>query len=251
MEPSTHPLASPTLLGGLIAAGIALGGMFIGYGFMAARMERYVTVRGLVERPVRADVAVWTISYSATSDDVVKANAEIDRATKLALAFAKKQGFAAPDLAQLPTRVTDQTRWGGDGAARQAGRYRVDGGIRVRSADVERVQSASRLTGELIAEGVVLSFESDGGSANPAYFFTKLDQIRPSMLADATKSARAGAQQFAQDSGSGLGAIRRANQGVFQILPRDAVDSQNTFDEPRTIEKKVRLVSTIDYYLDD
>jgi hypothetical protein len=250
MEPSRFPLSSAVVLGGLIALGVALGGMFIGRGFLASRMERFVTVRGLVERPVRADVALWTVSFSATNDDVARANAQIERDRVLSIAFAKKQGFTDAEIEQAPTKVTDQTRYGGN-EARASGRYRVDGGVRIRSSNVDRVQQASQLTGELIAQGVVLSFESDSGFANPSYYFTKLDEIRPSMLADATKSARAVAEQFAKDSGSKLGAIRRANQGVFQILPRDAVDGQGTFEEPKSIDKKVRLVSTIDYYLGD
>jgi len=246
MEQSRFPLSSAVVLGGLIALGVTLGGWFVGRGF-ASRIERFVTVRGLVERPVRADVAVWTILYSAINDDLTKANDQIERDTTLAIAFAKRQGFADADITQVALSVRDERQAGGG----SAGRYSIRGGVQIRSADVERVQQASRLTRALIAQGVVLSFGYEQ-SLNPAYFFTKLDEIRPAMLADATKSARAVAQQFAKDSGSRLGAIRRANQGVFQILPRHAVDStQYTYEESRSIEKKVRLVSTIDYYLED
>jgi hypothetical protein len=212
--------------------------------------ERYVTVRGLVARPVKADIAVWDISYTATNDDVIKANAEIDRDAKLVVAFARKHGFTGADIQPIATRVTDQSQFGGN-QNRAAGRYLVKGGIEIRSKDVNLVQQTSQLTGELIQQGVVLNLESDSGAANPAYYFTQLDAIRPSMLAESTRSARAVAQQFANDSGSKLGPIRRANQGVFEILPRDSSGSQDAFLEPRSIDKTIRLVSTIDYYLED
>jgi uncharacterized protein len=86
--------------------------------------------------------------------------------------------------------------------------------------------------------------------ANPAYYFTNLDAIRPAMLADATRSARRVAEQFARDSETRLGPIRRANQGVFELAPRDANAPENPMEELPFIDKKVRLVSTIDYYLE-
>ncbi len=81
----------------------------------------------------------------------------------------------------------------------------------------------------------------------PFYLFTRLNDIKPAMIAEATKNARAAAQQFAADSGSSLGAIRQASQGVFQILPRDAAPGQS---EEKQIQKTVRVVSTVDYVLE-
>ncbi|MGH7781979.1 MAG: SIMPL domain-containing protein [Candidatus Binataceae bacterium] len=245
------PAASAAILGALVAIGLALGGYFIEQGFLSARgRDRYVTARGLVERSVKADVAVWNIAFTATNDDVTKANAEIDRDAKLVTTFAHDHGFTASEIETIATKVTDTQQYGGN-QMRSNGRYLVKGGIRIRSSNVDRVAQTGQLTGDLIRQGIVLNLEPDSGIANPAYYFTQLDSIRPAMLAEATKSARAVAQQFANDSSSKLGPIRRANQGVFEILPRDASGSQNSFDEARSIDKKVRLVSTIDYYLEE
>lgn len=251
MESRGMPALSAAILGALVAIGLALGGYFIEQGFLSARgRDRYVTVRGLVERSVKADVAVWNISYTATSDDVVKANTEIVRDAKLVTAFAHQHGFTDAEIEIVPAKVTDTEQFGAT-QNRSNGRYLVKGGIQIRSANVDRVAQTGQLTGDLISQGIVLNLEPDNGIANPAYYFTNLDSIRPAMLADATKSARAVAQQFANDSNSKLGPIRRANQGVFEILPRDASGSQGGFDEARSIDKKVRLVSTIDYYLEE
>ncbi|HUY17589.1 MAG TPA: SIMPL domain-containing protein [Candidatus Binataceae bacterium] len=246
--------APAVILGLLIGAGIALGGWFIGRGFYDARMgERYVTARGLVEKNVRADIAVWTISYSATNNDVTRANAEVNHDTQLAIAFARQHGFSDSEIQPIPAVVKDTSQNLSMGSPRteSSGRYAVRAGIRIRSTNVDRVQQASQLTGALIEQGIVLSLEGDS-DANPAYYFRGLDAIRPAMLAEATRSARAVAQQFAIDSGSRLGQIRRANQGVFEILPRDAsAGGQSSWLEPRSIDKTVRLVTTIEYYLQD
>jgi hypothetical protein len=62
------------------------------------------------------------------------------------------------------------------------------------------------------------------------------------MIEEATRNARESARKFADDSDSKLGKIRRASQGQFSIEDRDA-------STPHI--KKVRVVSTIDYYLAD
>jgi len=237
------------ILGVLVAAGLAGAGYFIGDGLYAARTsERFVTARGLVERPVKANLGVWTISFSRTGDDVTKVNAQIENDSSMVEAFVHKQGFTEAEIEPLATKVTDQLASGNQQISKE-GRYVIKGGVKVRSANVEQVRQTSSLTGELIKQGIVLITDyENGGSVNPAYFFTKLDSIRPGMLAEATRSARLVAQQFANDSGSRLGNIKRANQGVFEITGRDS-SSSNGQEELGAIDKKVRLVTTIDYAL--
>jgi hypothetical protein len=115
----------------------------------------------------------------------------------------------------------------------------------VRSTDVERIEATSQRVSELIEAGVVLSSE---GGAGPYYLFTRLNDVKPEMIGEATRRAREGAEQFAADSGSRVGGIRRASQGLFQILARDDAPS---IMEQRQIRKTVRVVSTIDYVLVD
>ena len=247
-------LASAAVLGVLIGAGVAVGGYFVGRGFYMARAgERYVTTKGLVERDVKADLAVWAISYTATGAAIGEANDRIEHDQKLVAAFAQRQGFTADEIEIQPTTVTDvfanQFR---NGKPDAKDRYIVKGGVRVRSSKVDQVRRASQNTGDLVKQGVVLG-ENYPQAAQ--YFFTKLNDIRPAMLAEATRSARAVAEQFALDSHSRLGPIRRANQGVFEIMGRDTAGAAQTAgeatptDDQASIEKKVRLVSTVDYYL--
>lgn len=240
-------LSVAIVLGALSGAGVAIGGYFVGQGFYAARTERYVSVKGLAERVVKADLGTWTISYTATAPGVAEANAAIEQDQRIVSAFATAHGFAGDEIEVQPTTVTDRFANQFEGRAPDANqRYLIKGGIRIRSPKVDQINAASQDTGGLVKQGVVLG---ENYPQAPQYFFTKLNDIRPAMLADATRSARAVAEQFAADSNSALGPIRRASQGVFEISGRDASGDSSSGDEQSSIAKKVRIVSTIDYYL--
>ena len=247
MERRSSPLAAAALTGFLIAAGLTAGGYLIGQGFYRARSERYVTVKGLVERDVSADLAVWTISYTASGPDLNQAGAALERERQIVAAFAQRDGFAPDEIEQQPTTVTDTfTSQFGNRPPDASQRYVIKGGIRIRSTKVKAVKAASEDTIALVNQGVVLG---ENYAQAPQYFFTKLNDVRPAMLVQATRSARTVAEQFAADSHSRLGPIRRANQGVFVITGRDSSDDNASGGDASSIEKKVRLVSTIDYYL--
>jgi uncharacterized protein len=238
------------LLGILIGAGVAIGGYFVGQGFYRARAERYVTVKGLVERNVKADLALWTISYTAGGPDLPSANNKLQQDQGAVLAFARVHGFSTEDIAVQPTTVSDAfANPYQNNRPDPAQRFIVKGGIQIRSTKVDEVGKASQDTGDLVKQGVALG---ENYPQAPQYFFTRLNDIRPPMLAEATRSARAVAEQFAADSRSRLGQIRRANQGVFEITSRDAVSGDRTGnDDQGSTDKKVRLVTTVDYYLID
>jgi uncharacterized protein len=252
MQRGSISLPAAVILGLLVGAGAATGGYFVGQGFyQGRRAERYVTVKGLVERNVKADLAVWRLSFSATGADIASVSAASEHERALVRAFISKAGFTDKEVGTLPTRVTD--RFANPYAPSNITpnrRYVITGGFEIRTPRVDLVRKASQKTGDLIREGVVLGESEFQGNANPAYLFTRLNEIRPAMLAQATKSARAVAEQFAADSHSRLGPIRRASQGVFQLMSRDA-ETTNTMEERGSIEKKVRLVSTVEYYLID
>jgi hypothetical protein len=102
--------------------------------------------------------------------------------------------------------------------------------------------------GELVRAGVVLSSQAEFGPSGPTFLFTRLNELKPKMIAEATARAREAAEQFARDSHSALAGIRRANQGVFEILPRDQAEG---VQQESQIEKRVRVVATVEYFLKD
>nr|WP_236699440.1 SIMPL domain-containing protein [Pelagerythrobacter marensis] len=215
-----------------------VGGFLLGDGLVRAKhADRSVTVRGLAEREVIADLATWTISYSSTATDLASAQAGVDRDTASIEAFFKDVGF--PEEALQPTGVNVNYYTDNEGV----GRYTVRQRLSLRTEDIERAQTAVRRQVELVRRGVVLE---DGSAVS--YTFTELDAIKPEMVADATRDARAAAEQFAKDSGADVGAIRQAAQGYFSIEARDGeAGGWGVSDTPY---KKVRVVTTVDFSLD-
>ena len=167
--------------------------------------------------------------------------AKIDADGAEITAFLTREGIAAEAIAPQRVEVTDllAQAYRPEGAADN--RFIIAQTILVRTEQVDLVAELNRTTGELVSRGVVLV--DTGG---PTYVFTDLNAIKPQMLADASANAREAAAQFAADVDGTLAGIRRASQGIFEILPRDAAPG---IGEAGQIDKKVRVVSTIEYLL--
>jgi uncharacterized protein len=254
MENNNKTTRLGIIIGLILSLGIMAGGFFIGKGLYASRTAiPYITVKGLAERVVRADLAVWTITYSVVGNDITQTNNELLRQQLLVLNFVKNQGFSQNEISLDQIKLVDRYTNDYQANNKPEQRYLMKGVVRVRSNDVEHVKQAAQLTGELIKQGIVIGADTD--DVNPVYYFTQLNAIRPTMLSAATASAYKVAAQFANDVGGKLGKIRRASQGIFEITSPDAtiVDSNNAWQmvriEQGSILKKIRLVSTIDYYL--
>ncbi|MCZ8172820.1 MAG: SIMPL domain-containing protein [Brevundimonas sp.] len=233
-EPTTRRwLASSAVL----AVGLIAGGYLLGNGLVRAKdADRSVTVRGLAERDVTADLATWTLAYSASAADLATAQASVDRDSESIRAFFRELGFPAEDLQPTGVNVSQFTENG-------VQRFTVRQRMTLRSTDIKRAQSAVRRQFDLVRRGVVL--EEGSGMA---FTFTKLNTIKPAMVAAATKDARASAEQFAKDSGTSVGNIKSATQGYFEVTARDG-DSGGGWGVSDTPYKKVRVVTTVDFYL--
>lgn len=235
---SRLPIAA-AILGVLLGLAIAFGAWVVAGAVRDFRMlDRSVEVKGLSEREVPADLAIWPIAHSGAGNDVAGLYRDLDRTSQRIVDFLVAAGFPREQLSVSPPHVVDkQAREWGDP---QRGEFRYTGRatITVYTPEVERVRATMNRLVELGTEGIVLGSEQ---GAEPQFLFTGLNEIKPSMLEEATRNARAAATKFAEDSGSRLGSIRRASQGQFSIADRDA-------STPHI--KKVRVVSTIDYGLD-
>ncbi|MDM8012230.1 MAG: SIMPL domain-containing protein [Parasphingorhabdus sp.] len=222
---------------GLLTIGLIVGGYLLGDGLLRAKMaDRSVTVRGLAERDVTADLATWTIAYSAQSTDLQSAQADIDRDTTAITGFFKELGFKADALQPTGANVN---QYSNDGIPQYTIRQRLS----LRTEDIEKAQAAVARQFDLVRRGVVLE---DGSGMS--YTFTKLDEIKPEMVAEATKDARKSAEQFAEDSGTDVGGIKSATQGYFSIDSRDG--DAGGYGVTDTPYKKVRVVTTVNFYLD-
>jgi hypothetical protein len=245
------------LAGVAIGAGILLGllggAALLGRAIEQSRPpERYVTVRGLAERDVTADLAVWPIKVRAAGVNLGDTSRSADAARGKVLAFLAENGIAASELVDQSVRVLDReaNEYGQPGPGL---RYMVEHTIVVRSADVGKVRKVSHMTDKLVAAGVVLAASGGWDRGTPRFLFTQLNAIKPAMMAEATRAAREAANQFAADSGSRVGPIRKATQGLFTISDRDQAASGDgdgggmAASEPN---KRVRVVVTIDYLLE-
>ncbi|MBP6925738.1 MAG: SIMPL domain-containing protein [Candidatus Pacebacteria bacterium] len=200
--------------------------LFSARGF--SNQGKYVEVKGLSERVVKSDRAIWSMGFEVKSNDINQLYADIEKYTQAVEAFLITKGLTAEEISTAPVNVYQDTY-------REAlYRYNANVQMSVYTENVDLVRKASEETLPLIKQGIVFN------SSFIDFQFIDLNSIKPEMLEEAIANARVSAEQFAQDSGSRIGGISRANQGVFTITEKD----------PGSPEfKEVRVVSTLRFML--
>ncbi len=251
MPPHEHRFPTPFVI--IAALVLAIGPAFAGYmvynglkQFQGA--NNFVTVKGLAQQDVEADLVLWPIKHSATGGDLPMVQGEVEANTQKIITFLKSKGLTDADIVSRKIEVTDllAQQYRSDNAGDS--RFIVSETLLVRSNNVDMVDKTSQDIGDLLKQGVSLVRDQNNPSAGyPEYIYTKLNDIKPAMIAEATQSARESAAQFAKDSNAKVGTIREAYQGTFEILPRDSGVSYN---ERQERYKTVRVVSTLKFYLD-
>lgn len=227
----------------VLSASIIISSMVLGIFFYKARAEKpSLIVKGLAEREVKADLALWEINFSAGGDDPATIQGKLDRDRDAVVSFIKKQGFTEAEIIPGRLLMIDKLAYGYYQEGQKGERYQVRTSVILRSENVDLIDRVSRMTGDLVKLGVVLSENYTG----PSFLFTRLNEIKGEMLDEAVVNARKSADTFAAKTGSSIGGIKNANQGVFSILPRDMTAGAM---EEHQIYKTVRVVSTIDYYI--
>lgn len=223
------------LVTGLLGLGYLLGDAAIGI----KEYERSVTVKGLAERDVDADIVIWPIQFTAAGNDLAALYGSIDADTARIRAFLEASGLAADEITVASPELTDKSaQQYGDN--RPEFRYTAVQTVTVYTGKIAVARTLMTRLSELGKQGIV--FSGANYQARTEYLFTGLNAVKPAMIEEATRNAREVAEKFAADSRSTLGKIRRASQGQFSIADRD----QNN---PHI--KKVRVVSTVEYYLSD
>jgi hypothetical protein len=230
----------------ILGLGIAHAGTSILEGLKNFRSyDRSVTMKGLAQRDVTADLAIWPISYTETGNDLVALQNLMEKRGQDIIAFLKEHGIKDEEIELQQVQVQDLLAQSYRQNNVGDNRYILTQTYLARTNDIENLEKASKNIGTLIKKGVVFSSNS---TSTPTYLYTKLNDIKPDMLAEATRNARDAAKEFAKNSGQEVGEIKDASQGVFQILPRD-----DTYMIPESQQKykTVRIVSTISFYLED
>jgi len=236
------------LLGAVAIFGIGLttSGYALGDGLRRSKMaeHRSVTVRGVSERNVTADLATWSVDFSHEGADLGSVQQSVDSQARAVRAFFQHAGFRADQVTDTDVTLShDQAR---DNSGKPVGPQLlvVRRSIQLRTNDVMKVRAAYTHEADLLRDGVELS------GSNVTYTFTGLNALKPAMIGEANQNARRSAEQFAHDSGAEVGRIKTASQGYFSVGARDGEDCDDCGSSGGNSPfQKVRVVTTIDYDL--
>jgi hypothetical protein len=226
------------ILGLCFVVGMTLFAVLAGQSLRSVkRMDEFVTVKGLSEREVAADLATWPVAFAVSDNDLTKLQEHIQAGRKTVYQFLNESGFEQTEISNAPPQITDAQNSSNEDAAKQI-RFRANIVVLLRSAKVAKVKTAMETCDKLVQQGIVLS----GGdyTSKPQFLFTGLNQIKPDMIQEANRNARKAAEKFAADSNSPIGAVRHAVQGPFEV---------NDVDSSSPDRKIVRVVTTVDFYL--
>ena len=231
----------------VMALGLAVGGWAAGHGVARSRLgDRFVTVKGISEREVTADLAIWPLRLVVADNDLSRAQSRLQANVAEIFAFLNRHQIDTSQVTLQDFGVVDALANEFRQPGMSSNRYIIRQVVVVRSDSPARVHAASQRVGELVNAGVVLSSGAEYAGGGPTFIFRGLNELKPAMIGEATARAREGAEQFASDSRSRLAGIRRASQGVFEILPRDQAQG---IAEGSQVSKVVRVVSTVEYIL--
>lgn len=233
--------ASALVLGVFIFLGLATLGYLLGNAAIKFKeYERTVTVKGLSEREYEADIVIWPIQFTEASNNLGELYGSIERSTEKIRVFLEEAGISQEEITFSIPSITDKSAQQYGNQAKAEFRYTAMQTVTAYSKNIKSVRSVMGTLSELGKQGIVFS----GGNyqSTTEYLFTRLNEAKPGMIEEATRKAREVAEKFASDSKSTLGKIRKASQGQFSINARDK-------NNPHI--KKVRVVSTVEYYLSD
>ena len=235
MKKSTVLLSSAFIAAAIVVLGFALKAGIDNF----SNRYRDVTVRGLCERQVMANKVTWPIVTKEMGNDLVAIYDKIQRNNSAIISFLKSNGIDDTEISVNPPAVTDRLA-DSYNAENVRVRYNVTNVIVVTSSKVYQVRKLIDRQTDLMKEGVAVVAENY--QYQTTYEYTDLNAVKPEMIAEATRNAREAADKFAADSQSRLGKIKTARQGQFTIEDRD---------QYTPYIKNIRVVTSIDYYLED
>jgi hypothetical protein len=230
----------------IFAFGLTTSGYALGDGLRRYKLaeHRTVTVRGVSERNVTADLATWSITFSHTGSELGPVQQSVDQQARAVRAFFQRAGFRAEDISDQDVSLSREQPKDRDGEPVGPEKLTVTRSIQLRTNEAMKARFAYSRQAELLRDGVELS------GSSISYTFTKLNDLKPAMIAEANQNARRSAEQFARDSGVSVGGIKTASQGYFSVGARDGEECDDCGSSGgSTPFQKVRVVTTIDYNL--
>lgn len=224
----------------LLSLALVTSGALLGKGLEQFRMaDRSIVIKGLAEQNVNSDFATWGLTVRRAGDSFAAVQQALAKDREQVVAFLRDLDFDASEIEVRPLVVNDaySRQYA---ASNTPTRYNGAALVLVKTARVEAVERAALATDPLVAAGVQL----DAG-AGPQYELRAFNDAKGPLLKAATENARSQAVKFAQEAGATLGALKSANQGVIQISSA----AGGRYDSGTSREKRLRVVSTFEYYL--
>lgn len=240
MKPENNK-SSAFILGLFVFLGLSvLGYLLAGAAIRYKEYERTVTVKGLAEQEQPADIVIWPVQFTIANNDLPELYDAIEKSTDKIRKYLETNGIASSEITVTSPEITDKSAQSYGNAQQAEFRYSAVQVVTVYSQNIDRVQRVMTGLPKLGKQGI--AFTGGNYETRPEYIFASLNDIKPDMIEQATTKAREVATKFANDSGSKLGKIKRASQGQFSITGRDK-------NNPHI--KRIRVVSTVEYYLSD
>ncbi len=243
-------------LGALLALGLILGGWILGAQIKAMRLaDRYVTVKGLVEKTVKSDLAIWPVGYKEAGDDLQAVYAKSEADKQVVLQFLKDQGIQPSEIEIGLVRVIDTQANEYGGGARAPHRYIIDQQITVRTNRVDQVAAAAQKTMQLVQKGIVLGGgQGPGTGTNVQVHFVELNQAGHDYRSNA-KCASGGGPVcigFGQQGGSDpAGESGRVHDSACGARGGGSEGAEGAYLADSSLMKTVRVVTSVDYYLNN
>ena len=217
--------------------------IFINYSLTNYKFSSFVKVNGSAERFVTADKVFWKIEFTNTGNNIELLQEKNAKDIEIIKKFLIDNNFNENEFKLGIINLNDlEAREYKD--PNQTNRYIINQSISIETTNIDKVENIVSKINYLIQNGI--SIKNSYGENSPIYIFSKLNDIKSEMIAEATRNARKSAEQFAKDSKSKIFKIKTADQGVFMILPKNSSVYMN---ETNSKEKQVRVVSTIEYWL--
>lgn len=227
----------PLIVGISFVAGMGVFGILLQRTARYYRQQdEYVTVKGLSEREMPADLVIWPVTFVVSDETLAKMQEKMKGSRHAVRQFLVKSGFTEEELSNTPPATREVRESGKADAPPPPLRYEAHAGVLVRTKDVPKAKAALEQCDQLVEQQVLLTRESA-----PQFLFTGINSIKPAMIGEANRNARTAAEQFAGDSGTRIGRIRHATQGPFEVEDMDASSPDR---------KKVRVVTTVDFFFE-
>lgn len=234
-----------TIAGVVLALGMVASAAILGQHLGGGK--KTISVKGLAEKPIRADMAEWSVGVQVQGERFGDTLEKLRQSRPVVDEFLLRQGFTPDNLTEgdveIAPRMVEETTPKGDTRTVQRG-FTGSQRVLVRSKDLARVASAHKAVLQLAAEGKPVVYDP------PSYLVSDLETVKMSLIGAATRNAKQRADEFAKVGNARVGAMRSASQGAFYILAANANSDANDYGgayDKTTVEKKARVVVTIDY----